>query len=56
MNYYITEENGELKIVKVHPADDANFQEDYGQYVLAKGSSMAEALLKFEEVKYPPKR
>jgi hypothetical protein len=45
LRYYIIEkEPGNLQIIKVLPADEANFLEDYGQYVLAQGSSAAEAL------------
>jgi hypothetical protein len=49
LRYYIIEkEPGNLQIIKVLPADEANFLEDYGQYVLAAGDSMAEALQGFD--------
>lgn len=53
MKYYIIDQqgNGKLEIIKVLPVDEANFLEDYGQYVLALGNSMAEALQHFGETR-----
>jgi hypothetical protein len=49
LRYYIIEkEPGNLQIIKVCPADEANFLEDYGRYVLASGDDMAEALRNFD--------
>jgi hypothetical protein len=54
MKYYIIDQqgNGKFEIVKVLLVDEANFLEDYGQYVLGVGNSLAEALLNFEKTLY----
>jgi hypothetical protein len=54
MKYYIIDQqgNGKFEIIKVLPVDEANFLEDYGQYVLAVGNSLMEALLNFENTMY----
>lgn len=50
MKYYIIEkEKGNLQIIKVLAVDDADFLEDYGQYILSSGNSLAEALQAFEK-------
>ena len=36
-----------FEIVKVHPEDDANFQTDYGQRVVAEADDLAGALQAF---------
>ncbi len=53
MKYYIIEkEPGNLEIIKVQAIDDANFLEDYGQYVLATGDCIADALQNFGRTDY----
>ena len=49
MKYYImqNEAGTGFEIVKVHPEDDANFQADYGQRVVAGAGSLLEALKAF---------
>jgi hypothetical protein len=57
MKYYITHpqqpnaEGNDYSIIKVNPADEKNFLEDYGHTVITSGSSLMEALLNFEQVK-----
>jgi hypothetical protein len=57
MRYYITypvnedAKENDYRIVKVQQADEANFLQDYGDQVIASGSSLMEALLNFEQVK-----
>ena len=54
MKYYIMQNDPEshrdgtgFEIVKVHPEDDANFQTDYGQRVVAEADDLAGALQAF---------
>jgi hypothetical protein len=48
MKYYIVKkEPGNLQIIKVQDDDVQNFLEDYGQFVLATGNTMGEALQNF---------
>jgi hypothetical protein len=49
MKYYIMQnETGTgFEIVKVQPEDDANFQTDYGQRVVAEAEDLAGALQAF---------
>jgi hypothetical protein len=49
MKYYIMQnETGTgFEIVKVHPEDDANFQADYGQRVVAEADDLAGVLKAF---------
>lgn len=54
-HYIIEEPKGNLRIIKVNVLDEANFIEDYGPYVLAKGHSIMEALLAFDELGYHEK-
>lgn len=63
MRYYITypvnepvrrsgkADANDYRIIKVQQADEANFLADYGDKVITSGSSLAEALLNFEQVK-----
>ncbi len=57
MRYYITlpevplKDGCDYKIIKVNPADEANFLEGYSTRVIAKGNSLMEALLSLEQWK-----
>lgn len=51
MNYYIIKNSdGELVIMKVRFDQEASFLEDYQGMILVCGSSMAEALIRFDEL------
>jgi len=58
MRYYITlpevplKDGNDYKIIKVNPADEANFLADYSHKVIAQGNSLMEALLSLEQWKH----
>ena len=51
MNYYlIKKQTGELTIMEVQAADEASFQEDYGEQILLSGSSIQTILIAYGEL------
>ncbi len=54
MKYYITEDEKELKIIKV--ADDlvTGFEAENKTRILTQGNSIMEALMNFEKLNLPP--
>lgn len=60
MLYYILPSNApnasrhDYRIMEVKPAEEAGFLAAYGHQVIAKGSSLTEALLQFQQWKNRP--
>jgi len=59
MTVYIVREENQLKIIKVKPELEDDFQTDYAGKILLSGDSIQEALIRFGElpdhVKHPDK-